>query len=149
MEKKVTHYVNECDTCQRTKVDHTVTSGLLQPIPMAAIPWWDIAMDFLTDLPTVFGLCTILVVVCRFSKMIHLIPLGRKTEAPDVAEAFFNHVVKIHGLPATIISDRDPRFQSEFWRTLMEKHMGTSLKFSTAYHPQTDGQSERAIRSVL
>ena len=110
MEKKVTRYVNECDTCQRTKVDHTVTSGLLQPIPMAAIPWWDIAMDFLTDLPTVFGLCTILVVVCRFSKMIHLIPLGRKTEAPDVAEAFFNHVIKIHGLPATIISDRDPRF---------------------------------------
>ena len=56
MEKKVTRYINECDTCQRTKVDHTVMSGLLQPIPMAAIPWWDIAMDFLTDLPTVFGL---------------------------------------------------------------------------------------------
>ena len=106
-------------------------------------------MDFLTDLPIVFGLCTILVVVCRFSKMIHLIPLGRKTEAPDVAEAFFNHVVKIHGLPAMIISDREPRFQSKFWCTLMEKHMGMSLKFLMAYHPQTDGQSERAIRSVL
>ena len=67
-------------------------------------------MDFLMDLPTVFGRSTIMVVVCHFSKMIHLIPLGRKSEAPDVAEAFFNHVIKIHGLPAKIISDRDPHF---------------------------------------
>ena len=108
MEQKVTRYVNECDACQWAKVDHTVMSGLLQPIPMAAIPWWDIAMDFLTDFPTVFGLCTIMVVVCHLSKMIHLIPLGRKTKAPDVAVAFFNHVIKIHGLPTMIISDKDP-----------------------------------------
>ena len=110
MEKKITRYVNECDTCHWTKVDYTVMSGLLQPNPMAVIPWWDIAMDFLTDSPTVFGLCTILVVVCFFSKMIHLIPLGRRLEAPDVAEALFNHIIKINGLPATIISDRDPHF---------------------------------------
>ena len=89
MEKRIANYVNECDTCQRTKVDHSVTSGLLRPIPMSAIPWRDIAMDFLTELPTCDGLCTLLVVVDRFSKMLHLVPLGSKTEAPDVAEAYF------------------------------------------------------------
>ena len=89
MEKRIADYVNSCDTCQRTKVDTTMTSGLLRPIPMEAVPWRDIAMDFLTDLPTCDGLCTLLVVVDRFSKMLHLVPLGEKTEAPDVAAAFF------------------------------------------------------------
>ena len=89
MEKRIANYVNKCDTCQKTKVDHSVTSGLLRPIPMSAIPWHDIAMDFLTELPTCDGLCTLLVMVDRFSKMLHLVPLGSKTEVPDVAEAYF------------------------------------------------------------
>ena len=91
-------------------MDSSAPGGLLRPIEMASVPWRDIAMDFLMDLPTCNGLCTLLVVVDRFSKMLHLVPLGAKTEAPDVAREYFNHVVKIHGLPATVISDRDPRF---------------------------------------
>ena len=89
MQKRIANYVNECDTCQRTKVDHSVTSGLLRPNPMSTIPWRDIAMDFLTELSTCDGLCTLLVVVDHFSKMLHLVPLGSKTEAPDVTEAYF------------------------------------------------------------
>ena len=77
---------------------------------MSSKPWHDIAMDFLTDLPTCDSHSTLLVVVDRFSKMIRIVPLGTSTEAVDVATAFFNNVVKIHGLPASIILDRDPRF---------------------------------------
>ena len=80
--------------------------------------------------------------------MIVIIPLGDDTDAESVAKAFFTHVVRIHGLPKRIISDRDPRFVGDIWTKLMAT-MGTSLSFSTAYHPQTDGQSEHAIRSIL
>ena len=83
------NYVSKCNACQRTNVDHSVTSGQLRLGPMSAILWCNIAMDFLTELPTCDGLCTLLVVVDRFSKMLHLVPLGSKTEAPDVAEAYF------------------------------------------------------------
>ena len=77
---------------------------------MAAVPWTDLAMDFLTELPTVSGKSTVLVVVDKFSKMLRLIPLGEQTDTESVACAFFNHMVHIHSLPRTIISDRDPRF---------------------------------------
>ena len=78
---------------------------------------------------------SILVVVDRFSKMVHLIPLLSSTEAKYIATAFFNSVICLHGLPATVISDRDPHFLSTFWSTLMEKYMGTKLKFRVVFHP--------------
>ena len=90
----------------------------------------------------------LLIMVDRFSKMIVIIPLGNDTNAESVAKAFFTHVVQIHGLSKRIISDRDPCFVGDIWTKLMAT-MGTSLLFSTAYHPQTDGQSKRAIRSIL
>ena len=89
MQKRVVDYVQVCDTCQRTKVDNQATRGLLQPIAMSSVPWRDIAMDFLTNVPICNGYSTLMVVVDRFSKMLHLVPLGKKTEAPDVAAAFF------------------------------------------------------------
>ena len=89
-------------------------------------------MDFLINFPENGGSTSILVVVDHFSKMVHLIPLLSSTEAKDVAAAFFDSV--LHGLPATVISDRD-QYLSIFWCTLMEKHVGTTLKFSTAFHP--------------
>ena len=92
-------------------------------------------MDFLINLPENEGSTSILVVVDQFLKMVHLIPLLSSTEAMDVAAAFFDSVICLHGLPATIISDRDPHFLSTFWCTLMEKHMGTTLKYSMAFHP--------------
>ena len=95
-------------------------------------------MDFLTELPTTDGVATLLVVVDRFSKMLRLIPLVGETHAAAVAHAFFDGVVRHHGIPKSIVSDRDPRFLSDFWQGIW-KACGTHLKFSTAYHPQTDG----------
>ncbi len=96
-------------------------------------------MDFLVDLPTAKGFTSILVVVDRFSKMIRLLPLVEGTSAEHVATEFFTHVVSLHGVPSSIISNRDPCFQSKLWTTLLNKHLGTTLTFSTVYHPQTDG----------
>ena len=121
--------------CQHTKVGKSAPRGKLQPILAASIPWRDLAMDFLINPPENGGSTSILVVVDRFSKMVFLIPLLSSTEAKDFAAAFFASVIYLYGLPDTVISDRDPHFLSIFWRTLMEKHMGTTLKFSTAFHP--------------
>ena len=92
-------------------------------------------MNFLINVLENGGSTSILVVVDHFSKMVHLVPLSSSTEATDIAAAFFDSVICLHGAPATIISDRDPCFLSTFWCTLMEKHMGTILKFSMAFHP--------------
>ena len=96
-------------------------------------------MDFITDLPpTEDGSTTVLVMVDRFSKMMHLAILSDNTTAPVVADAFFDTVVKLHGLPRSIVSDRDPRFTSRFWKELT-KACGTEILLSSAYHPETDG----------
>ena len=92
-------------------------------------------MDFLINLPDNGGSTNITVVVDQFLKMVHLVPLLSSTEATDVAAVFFESVVCLHSLPATIISDRDPHFSITFWHTLMGKHIGTMLKFSTAFYP--------------
>ena len=90
----------------------------------------------------------LLIMVDQFSKILVIIPLGDATDAESVARAFFTHVVQIHGLPKRIISDQDPWFVGDVWTKLMAT-MGTSLLFSTAYHPQMDGLSEWAIHSIL
>ena len=86
---------------------------------MPAVPWTEASLDFLTSLPTLDGKSTILVVVCRFSKMLILIPLGEVTDAESVAASFFTHVVRIRGLPKWLLSDHDPRFVGEVWTKLM------------------------------
>ena len=86
---------------------------------MPAIPWTEESLDFLTNLPILYGKSTILVVVCRFSKMLMLIPLGETTDTESVVAAFFTHVVCIHGLPKWLLPDRDPRFVGEVWTKLM------------------------------
>ena len=119
MAQRVKEYVNSCDLCQRTKGENTCPGSLLKPIAMSGIPWHDIAMDFLT-ISTPEGDICLLIVVDRFSKMLHIIHLKDGTTAEAVATAFFANVARLHGLPATIITDRDPRFQSSFWKTLMQ-----------------------------
>ena len=112
--------------------------GLLQPVAMAVVPWTDIAIDFLTELPIVLGKSTVLVVVDRFFEMLRLIPFGEQTDIESVDRIFFGHVVHIHGLTGTIISDHDPRFVGQIWSGLVSA-MGIKLLFPTVYYLQMDG----------
>ena len=144
----VTEYVKSCDTCQRTKASNQRPPGLLQPIPLPATNWEQVTMDFITQLPTSSaGNDAIFVCVDRLSKMVHFAATKTNAAAPEIANLFMNTIFRLHGLPKVIISDRDPRFTGNFWSTLF-KTLGTNLAMSTAYHPQTDGQTERANRTL-
>ncbi|MCH83675.1 hypothetical protein A2U01_0004501, partial [Trifolium medium] len=121
--------------------------GLLQPLPIPENVWEDISMDFVAELPISSGYSVILVVVDRFSKGVHLGALPAQFTAYKVAELFINLICKIHGLPKSIVSDRDPIFISKFWADLF-KFSGTLLRMSSSYHPQTDGQIEVTNRTI-
>ncbi|KAJ9507837.1 hypothetical protein QJQ45_019250, partial [Haematococcus lacustris] len=148
MHKTVQEYVRTCDKCQRNKATNQLPPGLLQPLPIPSRNWHQVSMDFIGPLPaTPRGHTMIFTVVDKLSKMIHLIPTTTTATAQDTARLFFDHIFKHHGLPEAIISDRDPKFTSDFWTSLF--HLtGTRLLLSSAYHPQTDGQTERANRTV-
>lgn len=141
MRKEVKEFVARCMTCQTIKYSTSSPQGLLQPLEIPTRVWEDLALDFIVGLPNSKGSTTILVVVDRLTKYAHFGALPTSYTASKVAELFCNMVIKLHGLPRTIVSDRDPIFTSQFWQKLFE-FMGTRLKMSSAYHPQTDGQSE-------
>lgn len=142
----VDSYVKACHSCQRTKVVQKKPGGLLQPLPIPNEPWESISMDWITSLPpTARGHDAILVFVCRLTKMVHIAPTTSKITAQGTAELFAQEVWKHHGLPRDIVSDRDPRLTSHFWQAVM-KYLGTKTNMSTAFHPQSDGQTERVNR---
>ena len=141
----VGEYVQTCPVCQLVKSDHRKKAGALQPIPLPERKWQQITTDLVTDLPESEGKTAIAVFVDRLSKMVHFAPCTKEISAEKYAQLFIDHVFKHHGLPEVIISDRDPRFTSRFWRELFQK-LGTDLRFSMAFHPKTDGQSEVTIR---
>ncbi|KAJ6959486.1 hypothetical protein NC653_037738 [Populus alba x Populus x berolinensis] len=141
LQKFVRQYVRECSICQQNKTENVKLPGLLQPLPIPMAPFVDISMDFIEGSPKSDGKEVILVVVDRFSKYTHLMALSHPYTAMTVAKVFMEQVYKLHGMPATIVSDRDSIFLSQFWKELF-KQQGVSLHYSTAYHPQSDGQTE-------
>ena len=147
MATAVEAYVRSCDACQRNKVVRHAPYGLLNPLPIPPKPWCSISLDWITDLPPSNYHDAILVVVDRLTKQAIFIPTTKSMSAADVATLFLQHVVRVHGIPDSIISDRDPVFTCHFWRRLLEL-LGIRANRSTAFHPQTDGQTER-MNSVL
>ncbi|GJQ91438.1 reverse transcriptase domain-containing protein [Tanacetum coccineum] len=147
MKADIATYVNKCLTCAKVKAEHQRPSGLLvQPRP--EWKWDNITMDFVTKLPkTSQGYDTIWVIVDRLTKSAIFTPMRETDPLDKLARLYLKEVVTRHGIPVSIICDRDPRFASNFWRSL-QNALGTNLDMSTAYHPQTDGQSERTIQTL-
>jgi hypothetical protein len=141
LEPFIRKYVSSCDICQRNKARRHKPYGELNSLEVPYTPWSHISMDFIVDLPNVNGYTIIWVVVDRFSKMAHFIPL-KSTQTSELVKAFIQYIWKYHGLPVNIVSDRDPTFTSRFWMALM-RALEVDLSLSTAYHPRTDGQTER------
>ncbi|GJW78613.1 ty3-gypsy retrotransposon protein [Tanacetum coccineum] len=147
LKKDVAQFVKSCTVCQTIKHPNHKPYGLLQPLPTPSQPWHDISMDFITNLPPSKGKVCIWVIVDRLSKYAHFIPLSPNYTALTLASMFMHEIYRLHGLPKTIVSDRDPLFLSRFWKELF-KLMGTKLLHSSAYHPQTDGQTEVVNRCL-
>ncbi|CAH9148077.1 unnamed protein product [Cuscuta epithymum] len=142
MRDTVELYVKTCLVCQQDKVENRQPAGLLEPLHIPERPWDSISMDFISALPKSDGFGSIMVVIDRFSKYGTFIPCTKDCTAEEAARGFFKNVVKYWGLPRSIVSDRDPRFTGRLWSELF-KLLGTQLNFSTSFHPQTDGQTER------
>ena len=140
--KEVKRYVEGCNACQRNKNRTEQPAGKLMPNSIPEKPWTHISADFITKLPLAQGYDSILVVVDRLTKMVHFISTTEKTSAEGLARLFRDNVWKLHGLPKSIISDRGPQFAAGLIRKLNEK-LGIKSKLSTAFYPQTDGQTER------
>ncbi|XP_042962490.1 uncharacterized protein LOC122296762 [Carya illinoinensis] len=132
----------EHDLLAKNLVENQSPAGLLEPLPIPSHPWESVSMDFIVALPKSEGCRTIIVVVDRFSKYDTFIVTPKDCSAEETAKLFFKHVMKYWGLPQSIISDQDPRFTGKFWSGLF-KLMGSALHFSTTFHPQSDGQTER------
>ena len=149
MHKTVEGYVRSCEACQRAKPSTQAPKGLLQPLPIPQDRWDSVSLDFLVKLPTTTtGYDAIVVFVDRLTKMVHYAPTHTTATARDIAHIFLDRVVRPHGLPSTLVSDRDSKFTGKFWQALFTA-LGTKLAMSSAHHPQTDGQTERANRTLL
>ena len=144
----VASYVSKCLTCRKVKAEHQRPSGLLVQPEIPVWKWENIAMDLITKLPrTSKGHDAIWVVIDRLTKSAHFIPIRKVLSADKLAKIYVDEIVSRHGVPLDIISDHDARFSSHFWKT-MQSALGTQLNLNTAYHPQTDSQSERSIQTL-
>ena len=148
LSEEVEDYVNSCSTCQTAKRRRAQPEGKLHPLPVPALPWQSVAIDILVNLPlTREGFDAILVVICRLTKMVHLIPCRTTDKVMDLAYRYVNGVYRLHGLQDSIVSDRDTKFESAFWEEL-HRLLGTRLDMTTTAHPQANGQAESQMPIV-
>nr|GEY73423.1 hypothetical protein [Tanacetum cinerariifolium] len=148
MKAEIATYVSKCLTCVNVKIEYQKPSGLLVQPEIPQWKWENITMDFVTKLPNIAaGQDTIWVIVDRLTKSAYFLPMREDDTLEKLTRQYLKEVVSRHGVPVSIISDRDGRFTSYFWKSL-NKALGTRLDMSTAYHPKTDGQSERAIQTL-
>lgn len=151
MRRTVDAYIASCDICQRMKAPRHKPYGLLEGLPLPQGPWQDIAMDFVTGLPPakhrrqVYD--AILVIVCRYSKMAKFIPCTQDINAPELADVLCDEVISEYGTPKSIVSDRGSLFTSGYWATFCYE-LAIRRRLSTAFHPQTDGQTERMNQTM-
>ncbi|GKF38754.1 putative reverse transcriptase domain-containing protein [Tanacetum coccineum] len=148
MKADIATYVSKCLTCVRVKAEHQRPLGLLVQPAIPKWKWDNITMDFITKLPkSSHSFDTIWVIVDRLTKSAHFLPIRENDPLDKLARLYLNRIVARHGIPASIIYDRDGRFTSNFWKSF-QKALGTDISMSTVYHPETDGQSERTIQTL-
>ncbi|KAL0199697.1 hypothetical protein M9458_002884, partial [Cirrhinus mrigala] len=147
LRRDVQEYVQACNICARSKTSNSPSTGELQPPPTPKRPWSHISVDFVTGLPDSEGKNTILTIVDRFSKAVHLVALAGLPSAKTTAELILEHVVRLHGFPKDIVSDRGPQFTAKFWQAFC-RLVGTTSSLSSGHHPQTNGQTERANQQL-
>uniref|UniRef100_A0A672HVL4 Gypsy retrotransposon integrase-like protein 1 n=1 Tax=Salarias fasciatus TaxID=181472 RepID=A0A672HVL4_SALFA len=140
--KDTREFVAACVVCARNKTSNRPSSGLLQPLPVPSRPWSHIALDFVTGLPPSSGKTVILSIVDRFSKAAHFVPLDKLPSARETADLLVSEVVRVHGIPADIVSDRGPQFTSDVWRAFCAA-LGATVSLTSGFHPQSNGQTER------
>ena len=138
MKREIAQYVMKCPLCQQVKAEHQRPAGLLQPLPIPELKWEHVTMDFVTALPrSPKGNNTVWVAVDLLTKSAYFIPFRVGQSIEILADTYMRAIVRLHGVPVSIMSDRDTRFRSRFWESFQES-LGIHLKFSTSYHPETD-----------
>ncbi|KAL1206308.1 hypothetical protein V5N11_032449 [Cardamine amara subsp. amara] len=146
MKKDVANWVAACNVCQLVKAEYQVPSGLLRSLPIPEWKWDMITMDFVVGLPVSRTKDAIWVIVDRLTKCARFLAIKKTDGSVVLAREYVKEIVRLYGVPVSVVSDRDPKFTSEFWKAF-QKEMGTRVHMSTAYHPQTYGQSERTIQT--
>ena len=146
MKRHVGDFFRRCLTCQQVKAENQRLAGLLQPLEIAEWKWEHITMDFVTHLQrTSRKHDAVWVIVDRLTKSAHFLAMQMTFTLEELCRLYIREIVQLHGVPISIVSDRDPRFTTQFWKSF-QKTMGTQLSMSTTFHPQKDGQSERTIQ---
>ncbi len=147
MSKMISSFCDSCELCKRSKGNYQPPPGKLHSLPVPTAPWDSIGMDFIGPFPEVDQFNYLWVVICRMTSMVHLIPLTTRTTATELSWIYLKEVCRLHGLPSSIVSDRDSKFTSKWW-TELHRLLGVKLRMSTSFHPQTDCQTERVNRSI-
>ena len=148
MKRHVGDFVRRCLICQQVKAEHQKPAGLFQPLEVVEWKWEHVTMDFVTHLPwTQQRHDAIWVIVDRLTKSAHFLVMRMTFALERFYRLYIQEIVRLHGVPVSIVWDREPRFTTHFWKSF-QKAMGTRLTMSTTFHPQTDGQSERTIQAL-